>query len=526
MPGECIPYWQIPGASRLVRDFLYSFDRVARFYRYDPCDREAVFRRLENMQYPTDRRARLVEVLRVQNPGCEAVERLAEPSTVAVVTGQQVGLLTGPAYTFYKALTAMRVAEELSAMGVPAVPIFWMATEDHDYSEVTECWVFDGQGRPVRIEAGWCEGAGSRSVGQLLLPDWSLDAAKEAWREAPHGGEALELATGAYRPGRPWAAAFAQLLGNLVGPGRLLFFDPLEKEAREFLAPALARAAEQAGVLSSAVRERTAELERSGYEAQVRVGAEANLFFIVADGRRVRARLRDGVLEWNGLRLEGPSLAANAKYLSAAALLRPVVQDWAFPAAVSVVGPAEIAYLGQASALYEVLGVGVPVWRLRASCTLVDKVAAEVLERYGLGLRDFFGSEQALQEAVGARLRPAVMVEALEESVAGVVASLDRIAGALEGWRGPVKRAFEKSRAKILYQLGKIQRGVAREALRRDRRAMGELQWLRDQLYPRRRLQERVYSIMAFVARYGTDLGSALWERVAWDCRGHQTVVL
>jgi bacillithiol biosynthesis cysteine-adding enzyme BshC len=526
MLGECIPYWQIPGASRLVTDFLYSFDRVARFYGYDPWDKEALFRRLERLQYPSDRRARLVEVLRVQNPGCEAVERLAEPSAVAVVTGQQVGLLTGPAYTFYKALTAVRVAEELSAMGAPAVPIFWMATEDHDYKEVAECWVFDGEGRPVRIEAGWSEGAGWRPVGEVILPEWPVGVLEEAWSGAPHGRQALEMVRRAYRPGRRWAAAFAELLGNVVGPGRLLFFDPLGREAREFLAPALARAAEQAPALVAAVRERTAELERCGYEAQVRVGAETSLFFIIADGRRVRAGLSGGALEWDGVRLEGSVLAENARNLSAGALLRPVVQDWAFPSAVNVVGPAEIAYLGQAGALYEVLDVEVPVRRPRASCTLIEKGAAEMLERYGLVLGDLFGSEQALQEAVGARLRPAAVVEALGISAAGVTAGLDRIGRALEQWRGPVRRAFEKSRGKILYQMGKIERAVAREALRRDPRAMRDLRWLSDQLYPRRRLQERVYSIMAFLARHGGGLTAALRDRIAWDCPGHQTVVI
>jgi len=523
---ECIPYSRLPGATRLAGDFLYAFEKVARFYVYDPWDAASVLRRVEKMDYPRNRREALVQVLRVQNPGSEAVERLREPDTVVVITGQQVGFLTGPVYTLYKALSAVKVAQELCDRGIPAVPVFWMATEDHDYDEVAECWVFDHRGAAVRMHAGRTEGAGVRPCGELDVPEWPIEMLESTLGQLPHGRKAVDLARKFYRPGQRLARAFGGLLGELVGEGRLMLFDPLGPEARELLAPILMEAAERARELVEAVRARTGEVEALGYHAQVRVEPEPTLLFMLQAGRRVPIRMEGGGFQDCGKRFGKTELERVARDLSPGALLRPVVQDWAFPAAVSVVGPAELAYLAQASAIYEVLGVGQPVRRPRVSCTLLDRACAGVLERFGLSLEGVFGPETALREAIGRQLRPVELATAVERAQAEVVSALDRIGAALVGWRGAVGRNFEKSRSKILYQMGKIERSIAREMVRRDRGADEGVRRLLGFAYPGRRLQERVYSALAFIALWGMDFVAAVEQAVAWDCRDHQVVVL
>src|SRR6185437_16026278 len=136
MQPACIRHTDLPGTSQLFADFSYHFDRVASFYQHDPHDPQSFEHAAAQIQYPDDRRAAMVQTLRAQNGDSESLRRLAQPGTVAVVTGQQLGLFSGPAYTIYKALTAVKLARELTAQGIAAVPVFWLATEDHDFAEV------------------------------------------------------------------------------------------------------------------------------------------------------------------------------------------------------------------------------------------------------------------------------------------------------------------------------------------------------------------------------------------------------
>ncbi|HLW77589.1 MAG TPA: bacillithiol biosynthesis BshC, partial [Bryobacteraceae bacterium] len=153
MEPACIRHTELPGASKLFADFNYHFDRVARFYRHDPHDPDSLSAAAAEIDYPDSRRAAMAEALRVQNGDSPSLAKFAEPGTVAIVTGQQVGLFSGPAYTVYKAITAARIARELSARGTPAVPVFWLATEDHDFAEVNHVWTFGEDHNPLKLEA-------------------------------------------------------------------------------------------------------------------------------------------------------------------------------------------------------------------------------------------------------------------------------------------------------------------------------------------------------------------------------------
>jgi len=151
METACIRHTEIPHTSRLFSDFQYHFDRVSRFYAHPPGDPASYAAVASQMRYPPERRAALVAALRTRNPGNASLDLLARPETVAVVTGQQVGLFSGPAYTIYKALTAARLAAQLNSQGIQAVPVFWLATEDHDFAEVNHTFVFDASHRTIPL---------------------------------------------------------------------------------------------------------------------------------------------------------------------------------------------------------------------------------------------------------------------------------------------------------------------------------------------------------------------------------------
>src|ERR1700731_2639980 len=182
MECTCIRHTEFPHTTKLFADFVYHFDRVSPYYSYPPFDPAAYAAAASQIDFPDDRRAALVASLRIQNGDSELLTQLAKPGTVAVVTGQQVGLFSGPAYTIYKALTAVRAARELTARGIPAVPIFWLATEDHDFAEINQCWTFDAALQPIELAVRDYDAAAvaGRPVGEVASANYPPEALRRS----------------------------------------------------------------------------------------------------------------------------------------------------------------------------------------------------------------------------------------------------------------------------------------------------------------------------------------------------------
>jgi len=525
MPSCVLAASALPGVSALYSDFVCRFERVARFYPYDPRDPSALKRRLSLLDYPEQRRWRLVEALRKQNGDSPALQMLARPGTTVVVTGQQVGLFGGPAYSFYKALSAIRLAEHLSEQGTPAVAVFWMATEDHQWGEINHCWVLSETGVPLRLEI-LRQDEEPQPAGQQTVPHEALEQLRSALRGWPFSEAACDTVAQAYAPGRTLGAAFASLLRNLLGDRGLLCLDPLEPEIRQAMAPLLAEAIERERELAQAVLARGQELIEAGYQRQVRFEPGSSLFFMLVDNRRLPLRRNGDHYLCAGRRYSPAQLAASPTSLSPAALLRPVVQDWLLPVVASVLGPAEIAYWAQARPLYQGLGVSEPVILPRASWTLLDARTARLMERYGVKFSDFFGGEQALRERIAARLTPPALAAAIERSRQQIAQLLDEMGVGVSAFDASLARAFLKSRSKIMYQVGKIERKVAREALRRDERAAADARWMCNLIYPQRRLQERFYSLVSFLAWRGPELIDKLYAQTLPACLDHRLLIV
>ncbi len=292
------------------------------------------------IDYPAERRAAMVRALAAQNGESESLRRLAQPGTVAVVTGQQVGLFSGPAYTIYKAITAARVARDLTARGIPAVPVFWLATEDHDFAEVSHVWSFDATHQPMSfgVEPPAGSNGKQRPVGGIVLDRPPVDELAASLKSWPHGEEVAAAVRDAYRPGVTMGAAFHALLAKLLDGLDLLFLDPLDPAIRAIGAPFVAEALSAAPELKARLLERNRELEAAGYHAQVHLEAKTSLFFLLENGERVPLRRADS--EFGELRDRAAEVSPNA-------LLRPVVQDYLLPTVAYIGGPAELAYLAQ-----------------------------------------------------------------------------------------------------------------------------------------------------------------------------------
>ncbi len=522
MECSCVRQTDLPHTTRLFADLVYHPDRLKPYYFLPERRLESYAEAASAIHMDKAHRAALVDALAPLNPASQALERLAQPGTVAVVTGQQVGLFSGPSYTVYKALTAVRLAAELSGRGIPAVPVFWLATEDHDFDEVSHCWAFDASNTTVKL--GMRRTAQDQPVGEVALNTPPVAELREALRELPFGEEVAGMVEAAYPHGAVMGSAFAALLRELLRGFDLVLIDPMAPRVRELAAPALRSALGSAPELTASLLARNAELAAAGYHAQVHVEETTSLVFLLENGRRLTLRRNGEDYVSNGRRFTAADLAERAASLSPNALLRPVVQDSMLPTVTYVGGPAELAYLAQSEVIYRRVLGRMPVPYPRAGFTILDQRSAKLMERYQLCLTDFFHGEEHVRERIAARLVPPALAGELASTRTTVEGAVAHLHGELEKFDPTLAAALERSRKKILYQLGKMDSKIGREMLGRDERAARDAAYVYSLIYPGRHLQERLYSILPFLARHGLDLPERLYQAVRLDCPDHQLV--
>jgi bacillithiol synthase len=521
---SCVRHTDLPHATRLFLDAVYHPERTARFYRNRHHDFSSVLAAAREVEFQPEQRSRLVAFLREQNPDSPSLEKLAQPGTVAVVTGQQVGLFSGPAYTVHKALSAAKVAESLTARGVPAVPIFWLATEDHDFAEVNHTWVFDGEHNPLKIEMR--RSASAQPAGEINLVAPPVEELRAHLRGLPHGEQVTSLVEQTYRPGTTMGKAFGDLLREVLAGFDILQVNPMHTAFRELAAPSLRAAVAAAPDLIEALLKRNSELTAAGYHAQVHVEKSTSLVFLLEDGKRLALRRHESDYVLNGRRFTAGELMDRAASLSPNALLRPVIQDSILPTAAYIAGPAELAYLAQSEVIYNVLLGRMPAVMPRSGFTLLDGHSNKLFQRYNLTLPDFFHGAEVLRERIAATLVPSSLNGSLQETAARVDSALEGLHREVSGFDPTLALALDRSSRKIRYQIGKIERKTAREAIRRDSRATRDAVSLSNLVYPERHLQERLYSILPFLAKHGIDLVSRLYEAVDPHCPDHRLVVV
>ena len=239
MTATCIPYTHIPHSTALLTDYLYHFDRVSHFYNGSPFDPRSYQSLAAQMSKISPPRVEMAEILARQNrafgcgePTLANIQRLSQPGTFAVVTGQQVGLFSGPAFTLYKALTTVRLARSLSEQGLPCVPIFWLATEDHDLEEVSEGTIFDEEYNLVSLRDNGNRPSPRSPVGEVRHTDEISAAITQMESLLPEGESRSRLIQDlreCYVPGATWGESFARFMTRLFGRWGVILLDPLDE---------------------------------------------------------------------------------------------------------------------------------------------------------------------------------------------------------------------------------------------------------------------------------------------------------
>ena len=541
MTGTSFPYQRVPHSSALFVDYLYHFDRVSGFYNGPPyllSSYKTVASQLPSFER---KRGEVCAILERQNRtfGCgeatfENLQRLSQAGSFAVVTGQQVGLFSGPAFTIFKVLTTVRLANHLTELGVPAVPVFWLATEDHDLAEVAEVATLDDEYNLISLADHGDSPSPRSPVGNVRLTQESTEALARLEASLPPGPAReclLQDLRQTYTPGATWVDAFGRFMARLLSPWGVILLNPLDPAVHQLSAEVYSQALEQAPELRARVLERSQSLIRSGYHAQVNVTEDSTLVFVTREGNRLPIHQRNGDYFVEGtqrtfieeLRSE---LADDPIAFSPNVLLRPLVQDTLLPTIAYIAGPSELAYLAQAQVLYETFGRPQPVFFPRAAFTLVDHRIQKLLEKYRLSVEDVWLGEEHLSRKIAAVGLAEGWSDRFEQAQQDMASLLDRLRGDIERLDPTLLEALQHAQEKIHYQMDRLQGKVSRAGLARSELLHRHAQALKRFLMPEKDLQERRVGGAYFLGRAGYELLHRLLSQIQTDSPGHQVVSL
>jgi bacillithiol synthase len=537
--AHCLPFAQIPHTTKLFSDYLAYLPAVRPFYPRSPQFAEWVGQENPAARYDAQRRARVADALEHQNRLWGAsettlanIERLRAGAS-AVLTGQQVGLFGGPMFALYKALTAVKLADHAKAAGVEAIPIFWLATNDHDLAEVNHVSLagLDGQ---QRIFSTPSHGVPAAPVGTVVMGE-EIEAVVREAAELLGESEVSAFLRESYRPGETLGTAFARLYARLFAQWGVVLLDPCQPDIQSIAKPIYAEAIERAEELDSALLERGRALEAAGYHQQAKVTASSTLLFTMKDGARVAIHRRTNGNGSGGFVIGEEKISKEEllrrieqapQDFSPNVLLRPIVQDYLLPTLAYTGGSAEVAYFAQVGVVFEtLLGHVTPVVP-RFSATLVEPKEERLLEKYKIAFTDVLRGPDELQQSLARRTLPedldtafARANESLDESVAGLRKALTALDPTLV-------EALAGAQSKMTYQLSRLQGQAARAQLQKSEVLARHANQLSSSLFPDKVLQERQIGGLSFLARHGLTLLQDLYGVIHTDCHDHQVVTL
>lgn len=516
MESHCLPFREVPHTSELFSTFLENFDRVSSYYAHAPTAQGILDAAREVRLDPETRRG-VVEVLREHNARFGAgedtkanLDRLAA-GAVAIVTGQQVGLFSGPIYSFYKAVTAIRVAAELAKRGLDAVPVFWLATGDHDLAEVSQSFWRTRSGLTRYEIPEQPENSGKR-VGEIAFGQAIEPMVEQACAslEGPSAGHVANALRESYLPSDTYGSAFGKLMTRMLAGRGMILIDPLDARLHRLVAPIFRRTLHGADELRSALEARSKELESHGFHAQVKIAAGSTLLFMNVGGRRHPLRAENGRFAAGDAEFSVDELSAaiesTPELITPSVLLRPVVQDALLPTVAYVGGPAEVAYMAQAQVAYKKVLGRMPAILPRSSFTLVEPAVARILSKYGLDFRDVLRGPQHVRSMMEQKAIPNALARRFEADEEQLRATLRSYAGSIEKLDATLLGTLEAVEEKMLHQFTKLKEKVGRAENFRTGVLDSHQTAIFDSIYPNHELQERSLCALPFLASYGTEL--------------------
>jgi bacillithiol biosynthesis cysteine-adding enzyme BshC len=529
-----------PWIRPLAGDYAYNFKQVEGLYAGNPKEPDAWREAVARAQQKARDRRTIVSVLNAQHDQREAppaartsAARLADPASVAVVTGQQAGVFGGPLYTLLKALTAIQLARRTERdLGVPVVPVFWVEAEDHDWEEIQSCTVLDAEFQPRTVTLPDLEGAGELPIAQLVLDarvEQTTDELASILQQTEFTSAVIADIRAAWKPGTGMARAFATWLETLLGPHGLLVYESADPDAKPLVADVFARELTSPGRTAALAAEAGEALAARGHAPQVLPQPDSVSLFRLNGGRTPIKKQGDhlviGETAHSSEELAREATTSPGRF-SPNVLLRPIVQDTLFPTIAYVAGPSELAYLGQLRGVYEAFGVPMPLMVPRTTATLLDSGASRFLAKYGVPFQDLrTPDESTLNKLLESQL-PASVEESLRDALTQTQQSMARVVEALPSLDPTLEGAARTTLGKMEHELRSLHSKVIHAAKKRDETLRRQFVRAQAQAFPQGHPQERTLGVVYFLNKYGPGVVDLLLEELPIDMGQHWLVTL
>ncbi len=536
-----INFSNIPASHNLFLDYIEEFDNVSRFYSKNFRDKDKYlihFNKLASQN--KEHRNHLSEIItnqykyfNISEDTKRNIDLLKSSNTIAIITGQQLGIFTGPLYTLYKSITAIKLSKKLKEEfpEFNFVPIFWLEGDDHDFDEVSSISILNNENNLVDItyHDGIEEELNRGSIGQLKFNEninLIYDELQNSLRDTEFKASLIDLLKTIYTSNKTFLESFKELMFNLFDKYGLILFNPLDNEIKKLLKPIFKKAINEYKFHSTALVERSAELEEI-YHAQVKVKA-INLFYIDEKERLLIEPTETGELRLKGKRKKFSFdemlnlIEASPEKFSPNVLLRPICQDYLFPTGFYVAGPSEISYFAQVNPLYEFFSIEEPFIYPRASSTIVEKGVNQVLNKYNLSVIEIFVEQKKLIEniiQISSELNTEKVFndasKELENIFNNITFNIAKVDKTLEDFS-------QKTQQKVQQLLEYLRTKTSEAEKRKYEITIRQLTKVQNVLYPKQNLQERELNFIYFVNKYGMDFLKWLYDELKIDKFHHQ----
>lgn len=434
----------------------------------------------------------------------ENARLLGHPDSRVVMTGQQAGLLGGPVYAVSKAVTAIVLARMHTTEARPVVPMFWVASQDHDADEVKSATLLDLSETLHTLRLPLPQG---KAIGRIKLEEAWLTQTLELLDafDAPLDFKTpvVESVTRCFRLSSTYAEWFARLTLELLGSDGLIVIDPLHPAISGLFAPHIRRELEQPLESSRAIEDAAVRLEALGFHAQLRRTAGATNLFL--EDELLERRL----LKVSGEQLSAPTrasletvLAADPSRITPAAGLRPIIADATFPVAINVLGPGELAYHLELGGVYALHGIPQPLMHPRMSVTILEPPVVRMLAKYKLSASEFIKGGRAALE--GKLLEQSSAHQTFKTALRDLEGAIATMRGSLEPFEEGLGKALNRSEGSFKFNLGRLQHKLGAALLKAETITGSHLERLETHLLPNGAPQERVNNFLEFQMKFGS----------------------